>query len=126
MYIGNTMKTVTIDASKLLPIFGNILPGTDIEIELLSYLSFPLKDDTISVFTNKVLKTIYRDDVDRDYNEITDFYNEKNYINRVYQFIELFNILVNRSVDPTYILVEVNSILEYTKTTLKVRLNVYE
>lgn len=120
------MKTVTIDASKLLPIFGNILPGTDIEIELLSYISFPLKDDTISVFTNKVLKTIYRDDVDRDYNEITDFYNEKNYINRVYQFIELFNILVNRSVDPTYILVEVNSILEYTKTTLKVRLNVYE
>lgn len=120
------MKTVTIDASKILPIFGNILPGTDIEIELLSYLSFPLKDDTISVFTNKVLKTIYRDDVDRDYNEITDFYNEKNYINRVYQFIELFNILVNRSVDPTYILVEVNSILEYTKTTLKVRLNVYE
>lgn len=126
MCIGNTMKTVTIDASKILPIFGNILPGTDIEIELLSYLSFPLKDDTISVFTNKVLKTIYRDDVDRDYNEITDFYNEKNYINRVYQFIELFNILVNRSVDPTYILVEVNSILEYTKTTLKVRLNVYE
>ena len=120
------MKTVTIDVSKLLPIFGNILPGTDIEIELLSYLSFPLKDDTISVFTNKVLKTIYRDDVDRDYNEITDFYNEKNYINRVYRFIELFNILVNRSVDPTYILVEVNSILEYTKTTLKVRLNVYE
>ena len=126
MYIGNSMKTVTIDVSKLLPIFGNILPGTDIEIELLSYLSFPLKDDTISVFTNKVLKTIYRDDVDRDYNEITDFYNEKNYINRVYRFIELFNILVNRSVDPTYILVEVNSILEYTKTTLKVRLNVYE
>ena len=120
------MKTVTIDASKLLPIFGNILPGTDIEIELLPYLSFPLKDDTISVFTNKVLKTIYRDNVDRDYHEITNFYNEKNYINRVYQFIELFNILVNRSVDPTYILVEVNSILEYTKTTLKVRLNVYE
>lgn len=120
------MRSVLVDASKLLTIFGNILPGTDIEIELLSSLSFPLKEDTISNFTNKILKSIYRDDKDREYNEITNFYNEKNYINRIYRFIELFQVLVNRNVNPDYILVEVKSIVEYDKETLKVRLNVYE
>lgn len=120
------MKSISIDASKMLKVFGKILPGTDIEIELLSLLSYPLKENTISIFTNKVLQTIYRDNIDRDYEMITEFYNEKEYINKLYMFIDLFNIIVNRNLNPDYRLAEVDKILEYNSTTLKVRLNVYE
>lgn len=120
------MQAIILDSSKLLKIFGKILPGTDIEIELLSRLSFPLKDNAITSFTNKVLQTIYRDNLDREYEEITDFYNEKDYINKIYRFIEAFNVIVNRNVDPSYDHVEVETIVEYTETILKVKVNVYE
>lgn len=123
-----SVDIVEIDISPLLKWFGRIIVDLPIEIELVKlYKRYHYgKDDTISKFTNMVLKQIYKDNVDRDYGNINTFYNEGDYLTFIYTFIDFNTVLINRNIDPDYINVEFDSIVKNTDDTLIVKYKVYK
>lgn len=124
--MGLVKKYITLDISVILRRFGRIIPESDIEIELIKlYKRYHYgRDNMIEKFTNKVLQLIFKDNKDRPYTDIYNFYKDKEYLTAIYTFIDFNTVLINRYIGPDYINVVFNKIKEYTKEKLIVEYEV--
>lgn len=93
-------EDLVIDLSKIVKLTGMLFPDEPYELRLVELFKLYYNDDNepIGIFTNELLKRIYNDNVDRGYDEITNFYKEKDYISTVFGFLNTLEyILLNRT-----------------------------
>ena len=101
---------------------GKLLPGNLIEMRLIELfrLYYTDENEPVVIFTKELLKVIYNDDVDRNYDEIIHFYKERDYVSIVFGFLNMLEHLLLNSSTPNVVNIVFKGYKSNTETDVDV------
>jgi hypothetical protein len=118
-------EDLVIDLTRMRTIAGKLIPNNLLELRLIELfrLYYTDENEPIVLFTKEVLKVIYNDDVDRPYDEIVNFYREREYVSIVFGFLNTLEHILLNSTTPNIVNMTFKGYISNTETKLEVVFN---
>ena len=116
-----SVKTIykDIDLSRLYNLPNRLLPDEKIELDIVKFYKYYQNetDSIYSLFTKHLLKKLYRDNVDRDTNEIYQFYKYSIYNNILIEYNNLIDLIVIKEYGyDSFLNIEFNRVVEQSES----------
>lgn len=122
------MKTIDINLTRLLRLFGRISTGNDSEIEYIKRYSYNVtsENNTYKDFYNYLTAKSYMAEGDYDELEVRNFYKINKLNDAIEKFTEMLEYLLLNKVTPYFENIVFNSIVNYTSDNLIVKFTVVD
>lgn len=116
-----SVKTIykDIDLSRLYNLPNRLLPDEKIELDIVKFYKYYQNetDSVYSLFTKHLLKKLYRDNVDRNTNEIYQFYKYSIYNNILIEYNNLIDLIVIKEYGyDSFLNIEFNRVVEQSES----------
>lgn len=116
-----SVKTIykDIDLSRLYNLPNRLLPDEKIELDIVKFYKYYQNetDSIYSLFTKHLLKKLYRDNVDRNTNEIYQFYKYSIYNNILIEYNNLIDLIVIKEYGyDSFLNIEFNRVVEQSES----------
>lgn len=123
-----SVKTIykDIDLSRLYNLPNRLLPDEKIELDIVKFYKYYQNetDSIYSLFTKHLLKKLYRDNVDRNTNEIYQFYKYSIYNNILIEYNNLIDLIVIKEYGyDSFLNIEFNRVVEQSESESKYIVN---
>ena len=116
-----SVKTIykDIDLSRLYNLPNRLLPDEKIELDIVKFYKYYQNETNsiYSLFTKHLLKKLYRDNVDRNTNEIYQFYKYSIYNNILIEYNNLIDLIVIKEYGyDSFLNIEFNRVVEQSES----------